>query len=312
MNKNNKGTLILIIILLVIFSALAIWGGVGNYLGVNKPPEPENINREFKFNNKLYFYDMLKLVGTYNCQSADCDYATGTIDDGDFSLNYFKEAEKSQISLINNRYAFITDGNKEIILYDVVNSSVINKYKAVKNYKIGISDNYYIIKNLDNKWGIMQLDSQPNLIVDYEYEFIGINGKIDEETKLLGNKVFVVKDINGWKLIDDKNIDLSTYFVNQIYDYNEKYVITKNGSYYYINGIASGSVLLSNLFINADFIGDYVALLSNTKEFYLINLNTLQEVSSRYPVNSIEDVKLEETLNGISISIDGVLKEVVK
>lgn len=312
MNKNNKGTLILIIVLLVIFSGLSVWGYIANSMGVNKPPEPENINREFKFNNKLYFYDKLALIGTYDCKSQNCDYAQATIDDVDYSLNYYKEAKESKISMINNKYAFIIDDSKEIILYDIPNKSIVNKFKAVKDYEIGIKDNYYIVKNTDNKWGVIKLESNLELIVDYKYEFIGLNKNIDSESKKVDNSIFAIKDSNGWKLISNTNLDKSAYSLNQIYDYNDKYIITSNNNYYYVNNVSSGSPISSNIYSYANFIGNYIAVINNTKEFYIFNPDTLQVISQKYPVTSINDVKLEESLSGISISIKDEYKEMVK
>ena len=312
MKKNNKGALILIIILLLIFSALSIWGFVANLMGVNKPPEPENIAREFKFNNKLYFYDKLTLVGTYECKTNNCDYATGVIDDEDYSLNYYKDAKKSQITLISNRYAFLVDDGSDVILYDVVNSSVVNTFKAVKNYDIGINNNYYILEDLNNKWGVMKIDSTAGIVIDYKYEFIGLHDELAEGTTLLNSDVFVVKDEYGWKLVSNTDINKSSSFINQIYDYNDKYVVTKNSDYYYINSIDSGNLLMTNLFKYTKFIGDYIAVLNSNNEFYLLNPSNLEEVSQKYTINSVSEVTLEEGLNGISISIGGELKEVVK
>ena len=49
MEKKKKGVFVLIIILLIIFTGLSVWGFIGNLMGVNKPPEPENTRRQFKF-----------------------------------------------------------------------------------------------------------------------------------------------------------------------------------------------------------------------------------------------------------------------
>ena len=312
MKKSNKGVLILIIVLLVIFTGLSAWGISAKLMGVNKPPEPENVNREFKFNNKLYFYDMLTLVGTYECKTSSCDYAKGTIDDSTYSLNYYSKASDSSTSLISKRYAFLTDGSENIILYDVVNSSVVNTFKAVKNYGIGIDNNYYILEDLNNKWGVMKIDSTAGLTIDYSYDFVGLHDELKEGTTLLNSDVFVVKNNEGWKLVSNTNVDKSAYFTNQIYDYNDKYVITKNGSYYYIYSIASANLLMSNLFSYTKFIGDYIAVIDSNNDYYLLNPETLMSVSQKYKITSPEEVTLEETTSGISLSIGGELKEVVK
>ena len=303
---------VLIIVLLVIFSGLTIWGYIGNLMGVNKPPEPENTNRQFKFNDKLYFYDELDLVGTYECKTINCDYAKGTIDDSNYSINYYSNAKETPIKFISRRYAFLVDDGSDILLYDILNKSIINKFKAVKNYELGITDNYYIVQDMNNKWGVLKLDSTAGLVINYKYEFIGIHNELKDGTTHLNGEIFVVKDVNGWKLVSDTDVDKSTYYINQIYDYNNDYVITKKDNYYYVNSIRSGDLLMSNLFSYTKFIGRFIAVIDSSNDYYLLDPERLQAASQKYKVNTADEVTLEETPEGITITVGGEYKEIVK
>ena len=308
--KNNKGVLILIIVLMVITTSLAVWGGIANYMGVNKPPAKENVNREFHFENKLYFYNMLNLIGTYECKTQKCNYVKGTIDDKEYSIDYYDKAEEKSIPYIAKRYAFLVDGSDEVLFYDITGKNVVNTFSAVKNYGIGLDNDYYIIKDNNNKWGVMQIKDVAGKIIDYKYDFIGVQNELSEDSKLISDK-FIVKDINGWKIINDKDADQSSYFINQINSFNNNFVITKNGNYYFINSL-SGNLLSSVSYLYAKAMDNYVAVLDNQNQFYFINPITTAVVSQKYHVISMDEVQLENTLNGIKITIGQEEKEIVK
>lgn len=307
MEKSNRGVLVLIILLLIIFSTLSIWGYIANKNGVG---QKENVNREFKYNGKLYFYNMLELVGTYKCKTNDCDYATGTIDDLEYAINYYNTVSDLKTSLIAKKYALLVDGSNEVLLYDIVNSNIVNKYKEVKNYGIGIDGNYYILKDQNDKWGVIKLDDEVKTVIDFKYDYIGLHNDIKLGTKKLDGSIFVVKDNNYWRLISNEGIEKSTLFTNEIFDYNERYVITKNNSNYNVNYAISG--VMVNTYNYARLIDKYMAIVDNNNDYYLINPESNVIISNKYKISSTNEVKLEKGENGISININGVLKETVK
>lgn len=222
MNK-NKGTLIIIIIFLSIFSVLAIWGGVGVILGVNKKDkELVNTNHEFKFNGYLYFYDGDTEIGRYKCNTNSCDYAKLTIDDKKYSLNSVETSEV-KTTLINKKYAFIDDGG--IILYDVTKGKKAGDYFSVKNYSKPLANNLYIVQDSNNKWGLIKMGNIAMNVIECSYEFLGTNQTLNDDG-LLQADLFAAKDENGWKIINSNNIIQGKYFINEIYDFNENYVIT--------------------------------------------------------------------------------------
>ena len=307
----NKAVLWVIVVLLIVCSAMS---GYGYFVHVDriKNPPPENPNKEFKLNNKLWFYDKNKeLIGIYTCKNEYCGYAKSYIDDSIYGINYYKGKTDTEISLINNRYAFINDTAKkngnDIVLYDVTNQKVVKTLTAVKNYGIGIANQLMIVRDENNKWGIMKMSNNAGMVIDCKYNFIGIKEAYDEETELLSSKAFIVNDENGWKIISDSDTDISKYFINQIYDYVDGYVITTNRGYYYLNSM-SGESINNEANKGMEFVSHYVKILAPSKAVYLMDLNTMQKVTEDFYVNSVDSVETGETLNGVEVYVGGELK----
>ena len=307
--KQTKITLVIIIILLSISIIGGGYGAVLSLSGYNKV-EPENERKQFHFEGKLYFYTANELLGTYTCQNDDCGYATITIDDNKVSLNYYDEYDTPSLKMINKKYAFIEDGTNNIILYDIVNQKELEKFSAVKYYGEDLENGYIIVKNNDF-WGVVQLtDTSFVQPIKFKYTFIGVSDKYDEENDELKADKFVVKDVNGWKVISNKDVDISAYFLSEIYDYNDEYVITKSNNVFFLNDM-NGVPLTSYNFTAMDFIGNYVGVLNDANEYYIFDPFTNQELTKKYVVNNIEEVSYEKTINGIELSINDELKEVV-
>ena len=307
----NKAVLWVIVVLLIVCSAMS---GYGYFVHVDKikNPPPENPNKEFKLNNKLWFYSKNKeLLGTYTCKNEYCGYAKSYIDDSSYETNYYKGKTDTEISLINDRYAFINDTTKkngnDIVLYDVVNQKEVRKLTAIKNYGIGLANQLMIVRDENLKWGIMKMNNNAGMIIDFKYNFIGAKEAYDDETDLLRSDAFIVSDENGWKIISDSDADISKYFINQIYDYIDGYVITTNRGYYYLNTM-SGESINDEANKGMQFVSHYVKILAPTKAVYIMDLNTKQKVTEDYFVNSIDAVETGETLNGVEVYVDGELK----
>lgn len=311
--KNKKSVLITNIVLLIIFVPCAIVGIINH----NNTGDTKNNNRDFYYKGKLYFYDYENLLGTYSCLNNLCDYANETIDDNEYALNYYNDNKVDQIEMINNKYAFIIDSDSNSIgssipikLYDIESNKVISTIKAVKNYSIGIENNLFIIKNDSNKWGVLSVNDVISLVIPYEYDFIGLHKNTANNTNELESDIFVVYDQNGWKLISNINVDLTSYFSNPIYDYNATYVITKNNDLYYLNNY-EGTPVISYGYKDIKFMGEYVGVLSSSNEFYIVNPTTTEDISSRYPVNSMDEVNYSITESGLELSVNGNVVETI-
>ena len=315
--KNKKSVLILIVVLMIIVIPSSIWGTVNHFMATNK--SDTNVNKEFHYNNKLYFYNLNNLIGTYNCTNTICDYAYGTIDDSVYALNYHKVTTDEQVKLVNNKYAFIVDTtssnvpykDSKITLYDASSSRNTGTFNAIKNYAVGLENNQFIIQNTEGLWGVVALNDTPSLVVPYSYNFIGVHDVSANNSSSLETDTFVVKDTSGWKLINKQNVDLTGYFSYPIYDYNSKYVAVKNNDYYFLYDY-SNNLVISFGYKNIKFMGEYIGVLNSNNQFYVINPTNTAELSKRYVINSLDDVSYTISSTGLSLSINNAVVETIK
>ena len=302
---------------MIIVIPSSIWGTVNHFMATNK--SDTNVNKEFHYNNKLYFYNLNNLIGTYNCTNTICDYAYGTIDDSVYALNYHKVTTDEQVKLVNNKYAFIVDTtssnvpykDSKITLYDVSNSRNTGTFNAVKNYAVGLENNQFIIQNNAGLWGVVALNDTPSLVVPYTYNFIGVHDVSANNSTSLETDTFVVKDTSGWKLINKQNVDLTGYFSYPIYDYNSKYVAVKNNDYYFLYDY-NNNLIISFGYKNIKFMGEYIGVLNSNNQFYVINPTNTAELSKRYVINSLDDVSYTISSTGLSLSINNTVVETIK
>lgn len=202
--EKNKGTLITIVLLLIIFIPCTIIGMTNHF-------EEQNKNHDFFYNGSLYFYDNEKLIGTYECKTNSCDYAYYSV---------IGTEDKKQTTLINKQYAFIKDGDK-IYLEDIKNGWSINKYEELRLYDIPIENSSYITKN-NGLWGIISIS--PSLVSylpnKYDDIYLSYNSELLE---LSLEKVFV-KEKENYKIIKN-NKELFTS-ANKIVECTNDYVVT--------------------------------------------------------------------------------------
>ena len=222
--KDNKFVLPILIVLLAIFLPLSIYG---IYSNKNSILFKDNPNHEHKFNNKLYYYDDNdNLIGYYECTSDKCNDASTTIDDE--NNIYYDKGKDSKISILSNNNVFIQD-NDVIKLYNLNSKVSLLELKMIKNYSAPIDDNLLIVKNIDNKYGIMDLDTV-NFKINPEYDYLAINNSFDGE-KLIASKLIAKKN-NVYYLISSDNKKLTAEFNNSIYDFNDNIIVCiDNGKY---------------------------------------------------------------------------------
>ena len=314
--KNKKSVLILNIILLIIFIPCAVIGIIYR----SNSGDTSNKNKDFFHNGKLYFYDYENLLGNYTCTNNLCDYANETIDDDNYALNYYNDNKLDQIEMINNKYAFIIDDDTSNIkenykgipikLYDITGNKVLSTVKAVKNYSVGIENNLFIIQNDSDMWGVISINDVISVVIPYEYNYIGLHKNTANNTNKLESDIFVVYNDSGWKLLSNLNVDLTSTFINPIYDYNATYVITKNNDLYYLNKY-DGTQVISYGYKGIKFIGEYVGVLSSSDEFYIVDPTTTQDISSRYPVTTLDQVNYTITDAGLELTINGEVVETI-
>lgn len=312
MMKNRKITLWVIIVLLIIFIPITIFSSIMHFK--NADPLVENKDHDFKYNGKLYFYNKNELLGTYTCKNTDgyCDYAVTTVK-SNYSLDEKKLEKSTKLSLIDNQYAFLMDAKttdlatSQIFLYDVLSNKMLAKYMEVKNYGVGIEDNYYIVKNTNNKWGVISIGEKLNVEIPFEYDYIGLANRENNETGEIEADIFAVLKEDKWQLIDVNEAAFTDLLSNEIVSYNSKYVVVKDVDF--VSLMDFNNMRYLNMYQYINFYDKYLTIIDSLNQFYLYDLNSNMKVSESYSVSSIEDVDLENSQNEIIIKINGETKE---
>lgn len=310
MNKYKKGALIISIILLIITLPLTVMGIIYN----KEIKNVENPSKLFHYNNKLYFYNELgDLIGNYECNFKNCSYAKQTIDDEDYSINYYK-SDISDTKLINNRYAFIADYKDNvglINLYDLKDNKSVAMYKSVKNYGVGINNNYYIVAGVTGKYGVIEIsNSEVKTILPFTYDFIGLQNDIDLETNKISADTFIVKKDNTWFLTDVNEAIFTEKMLNPIVDFDTKTFITKNDNYNLYN--YNGTFRLNGSYKYLNYISKYIEVKDINNNYYILDGNTLSIVSNTFATN--DESVIETTVNSdnkLEIKIDNEVKQTI-
>ena len=223
----DKKTLITIIVLLVIFLPIGLFGTIKSFSTTKSDVKDDNPNKEFKYNNKLYFYYNDKLLSTYECST--CTLATSSIDDINYHTNYYKSDDKELAGVLNEYYGLFKE-NDNIILYNLVNNKKIDSYKSIKNYNIDATSKFAITEKSSGK-GVIFFDLS-NSPIPNVYEYITLPSHIIDN-KLDASK-FIVKKDNMWSVISaNKKVDVAPV-LDEIVDFNDSYYITFANNTYHI------------------------------------------------------------------------------
>lgn len=308
--RYRKATLYVIIFFLVLFIPITIFSTVKT---IEKITYVENPTHKFHFENKLYFYDGDKILGRYYCQTSNCNLAVSkVVKDDSIILKEYIPPVSLEIKPINNKYAFIVDSeteNFDYILYDITAEKELARYKEIKNYSIGLDNNIFIVKNMDNKYGMISLQNDIQLRMPFTYDYIGTNYKLNPETNKISTTSFATKKDNVWQILSDTESTLSTTFTDDIYNYNENYIVfasAANNMYYVTN--YNGDRILNNNYSYLDFYENYLVMLDNFHNFSMYNLKTSIE-SDKHIINTIEDVTLTTVDGYVNVTINNEVVE---
>ncbi len=254
---NRKTVLVTIIILLCIFAPLTV---VSYFLKEDKNPFDKNPGHDFYYKNKLWFYEGSELLGTYECTTDACDYATSTINDQEYGINYYTGKDQEKIALINNDYAFLKDGAL-VKLYSIKQGSTLQNYKMVNTYNTNISGDAYILENQDGKWGAVSINENIMSILPFEYSFVGLKNEVEEG--YLKSDIYIVSKDDKWYLVKNDNTSLTSTYNEPIIDYNNRYVVTLSNNKIRVYGY-DGEEFLNNLNISKCLVKDrYLGIISD-------------------------------------------------
>lgn len=203
------------------------------------------------FDGILYIYDnpdKTNLIGEYKCTNKNilsenstsfenCYIASDSILNSDNDMT--SSQSSGMIPILNHRFVFIKDnpnavseGNTNIVLYDLSNKKVISKYLSVNstlNTNINepslqtVSNINIIAKNNKNKYGIVKIsDSGVSAVLPFNYSSL----------EIIGNYYLV--NNNGYILVDKTGKEISNKINAKIKGYNTKYIKAVENNMYYV------------------------------------------------------------------------------
>lgn len=297
--KNNKFVLPILIIFLLFFLPLSIYG---IYSNKNSILSIDNPNHEHKYNNKLYYYDDNdNLIGYYECLSEDCDDAKTIIEDE--KNIYYDKGTNENIGLLSNNNVFISDNNI-IKLYNLNSKVSILELKLIKNYNTTIDGNLLIVKNTEDKYGVMDLN-----LVNYkimpEYDYLAINNSFDGE-KIIASKLIAKKD-DIYYLIDINNKKITADFNNNIYDYNDNIVVCNNDSKYMIYKYDGTKLLDYQEIIKINILKNEIIFQNRLGNIYIYDNELNNIIKSYVPITSDINYTYDVIDNSIEIKNNNVL-----
>ena len=299
----DKKTLITIIVLLVIFLPIGLFGTIKSFSTTKSDVKDDNPNKEFKYNNKLYFYYNDKLLSTYECST--CTLASSSIDDINYHTNYYKSDDKELASVLNEYYGLFKE-NDNIILYNLVNNKKIDSYKSIKNYNIEATSKFAITEKSSGK-GVIFFDLS-NSPIPNVYEYITLPSHIIDNK--LDTSKFIVKKDNMWSVISaNKKVDVAP-LIDEIVDFNDSYYITFANNTYHIYDRNNIEYLENLPKTNVYGVGKYIFVLNNNQLF--IYENCLSPVIKIMELPNYNSIYFYQNNNKIDIMIDENLHETLE
>ncbi len=262
------GTIIglIVLIALIIFLILVLTGDKEE-----KPaPKQEEVKEEvipvivdnyYYKEGKLYFLkEDNSELGSYECTNKDdklCYVDVNLVSDN-FDVARLESndgsAKNQRLPIYEDNYVFVFDNKEEkgteVILYSIKEEKEIARYLDVKAF----SDNYVIVKDKDEKYGLIQIQNGVNEIIKPQYKYLGM---IDGEANL------IAKNDKGYYVINKKNKVLSSKFDSsfKVKYYNSHYVVIEKNDEYSVYDYKAN--LIDGGYDFATVVDKYIALVSN-------------------------------------------------
>lgn len=252
---NDKKTLIAIIVLLVIFLPISVYG---TYMHISAKDViiDDNPNKDYILNNKVYFYTGDTLSSTYECKS-NCAVVETTIDDANFSTHYYSLGKEEAPTMLDNGYALFND--EGINLYSLDTKKVLLSFSEIKNYNVKHTQPVLIVKN-NGKYGVLSLNNMVSLI-GYSYDYIAIPNKVNDG--VLDTSKFIAKSGSYWYVLESDGSYNHEPFINEIVDFNNEYIVTKSFNNYQVFDYKKNEYFVDSNFKNIYCIGDYILTINN-------------------------------------------------
>ena len=278
LDKKQKIMLVVIALLLLFLLIILLVFIFADKKEEEKPNEPTppvvdvaptiTDNYYYKDGNLYFIDENEKELGSYSCENKDsnlCYVAYNNARDG-FDVSKLEEKNGKEkigrMPIFENKYVFVVDNKEEkntsMKLYSISEEKVIKNYKTAKSY----SNNYIIVSDTNNKYGLIEIKENINEIIKPEYESLRM---IDKEDNL------IAKNKKGYVVINKKNKVLSSTFDSR-YDiryYNNNFIVAYVGDSYNLYNYKNDLLASDYEFITVN--GLYAALVSSNKKIYLID-----------------------------------------
>lgn len=259
--------IILIVVMIIIFKKPAPEKDLPQSSNAEEPEVAEEppviVDNYYYQEGNLYLLDNNdKVIGTYECNNKDeklCFVALNNYRD-DFDVDVLKDEnndERTQrLKIYNNNYAFIFDNDNattnNIVLYSIKESKELGYYTDVKAY----ADNYVIIKDQNNKYGLIQINDDIQEIIKNQYDYLGM---------IEGESNIIAKNSKGYIVINKKNQTLSASIPadNTVKYYNDKLIVTCQNKKYSVYDYEGNEIV--NDYTFATISDDYMALVKSKK-----------------------------------------------
>ncbi len=280
----------------------------------------ENPNHEFFYNNQLYFYNKEDtLLGKYVCKnsSSACGLASSVLDDHLYSLDYYKSTEL-EMDIINDRYVFLIDDTNltdaKPFLYDILNERIMTTYSSVKNYGIGIEDDLFVVADANLKYAVLSLAEEPKIVVPFDYDFLGIANLVNQDKNKIMKDLFVGYKEGKWYLVDPSGAVLTVPINDEIVSYNGQSIITKHIDGFSLVNYRNINILPNEVYQKLSFTGKYLNILEESNEFYVFDLSSnaslmdpivvkeTDQITTRISDDKLEVILNDEVVKTLSIS----------
>ncbi len=275
----NKPTLIIIIVLLVLFVPMVIFGTVN------------------KFKKS-------------NAQEIVLNYAKSSINKIDENVNVYKKGTKDKIDkfLVNGKeYTFIEEDGT-VYLYSLKDGIKVIDYQAINFYNTDIENNYLLVKR-EGKWGVLDLSSL-KLVVPCEYDYLGLHDDLDDG--ILNSESFIVGENDTYSIYslsaDAGFKKISNNYTSIIYDYNVSQLLLalKVDKRYGLYDFA-GNRFYDNYEIQDVRITDnYLVFIDDTNYMYIFN-GLFTDPESVYINDDWNTFEVKETSESLEIYLDNIL-----
>ena len=296
---NDKKTFIVIIILLIIFVPMVIFGSIKKANNSN-PLYDDNPNKDYIFNNRVYFYNKNnKLISKYDC-NGKCDETKEIIDDDTYNINSIKMDNNVTTNILNDSYALFDENDKQILYNYKLNKKMIT-LDSVKTYNNLLINENILIAKIKELYGIIKLNPL-SVLVNYKYNFIGIPNRINNN--ILDVSKFIAKTNDNWLVINQNDEILFESF-DPIIDFNDNYIITYDGINYNIFDYAKNSYLNDISKDKILCVGDFLLIIKDNILYLYIDLkdNAIKEIS----LPLYQEINFKINNNKLDIFIDNNL-----